>query len=535
MQAYSNHSLFEIARENYRTLLKHCKDLQDEGYWEQPQQILKQSVYDVLDIYVQAILVSYAVFSKHYMKEDIEFILSTADTNHFLLDPDKGIEDSVAAHAERILASPPIILQLCDLRDQEKGTRSAETFFETLINIILAMAYLNSSKDQFVIEYIQQYYNKVHVFISTRMRHQYILDEKYVFRKICSEIFKTGVYIEGEYCRQQETMLNSLYKNQKEAGCVDRDSSDDFNQKVEEEKVNEHDDSKERQSKEHNAKESQTVEKTTNNRLDELLEELNTLIGLSEVKEEVNSLINLIKVRKMREKFNMPVMEMSYHMVFTGNPGTGKTTVARIIAGIYKELGLLTNGTLIETDRAGLVAGYVGQTAIKVTEVVEKAIGGVLFIDEAYSLTNNTSGNDFGNEAIDTLVKLMEDHRDDLVVIVAGYKKEMEAFLKSNTGLVSRFNKFIEFKDYSVEELVDILKRLASKSALIIDDEAIEYVSTALGKMTKAARNRFGNARGIRNVFEKIVTKQANRLVTYENPSMEQLTQIKLEDAIDVM
>lgn len=561
MQAYSNHSLFEIARENYRTLLKHCKDLQDEGYWEQPQQILKQSVYDVLDIYVQAILVSYAVFSKHYMKEDIEFILSTADTNHFLLDPDKGIEDSVAAHVERILASPPIILQLCDLRDQEKGTRSAETFFETLINIILAMAYLNSSKDQFVIEYIQQYYNKVHVFISTRMRHQYILDEKYVFRKICSEIFKTGVYIEGEYCRQQETMLNSLYKNQKEVGCVNRNSSDDINQTKEEEIVEEYDDSKERQSKENNeiVKESQTVEETkeieetneieeiteieetteieenTNNRLDELLEELNTLIGLSEVKEEVNSLINLIKVRKMREKFNMPVMEMSYHMVFTGNPGTGKTTVARIIAEIYKELGLLTNGTLIETDRAGLVAGYVGQTAIKVTEVVEKAIGGVLFIDEAYSLTNNTSGNDFGNEAIDTLVKLMEDHRDDLVVIVAGYKKEMEAFLKSNTGLVSRFNKFIEFKDYSVEELVDILKRLASKSALIIDDEAIEYVSTALGKMTKAARNRFGNARGIRNVFEKIVTKQANRLVTYENPSMEQLTQIKLEDAIDVM
>ena len=259
------------------------------------------------------------------------------------------------------------------------------------------------------------------------------------------------------------------------------------------------------------------------------------MIGLDGVKEEVNSLINLIKVRKMREKFNMPVMDMSYHMVFTGNPGTGKTTVARIVAELYKELGLLSKGNLVETDRAGLVAGYVGQTAIKVTEIVEKAIGGVLFIDEAYSLTNNTSGNDFGNEAIDTLVKLMEDHRDDFVVIVAGYKKEMEGFLKANTGLVSRFNKFIEFKDYTEEELIDILKMMANKSAMKIDEEAISYVTKQLDKMTKAAKNRFGNARGIRNVFEKIITSQANRLVNYEDPTIDQLQQIIYDDVVDVI
>lgn len=507
MQAYSNRSLFEIARENYKTLIKHCEDLLEEGYWEKPSEILKQSVFDVLDIYVQAILVSYAVNSKHFMKDDIEFILSTVDSNHFSLNPEKSIDETVVAQAERMLASPPILLQLCDLRDQEKGTRSAETFFETLINILLAMSYLNSSKDRSIIRFIQDYYNKIHVFISSRMNREYVLDEKYVFRKICSEMFKTGIYMKAEQSVQHEVVVKGLYKNV---------------EKKEIEKVVYQEDIEEKKLKQQE-------------HLEQLLEELNTLIGLDGVKEEVNSLINLIKVRKMREKFNMPVMEMSYHMVFTGNPGTGKTTVARIVAQIYKELGILSKGSFVETDRAGLVAGYVGQTAIKVTEVVEKAIGGVLFIDEAYSLTNNTSGNDFGNEAIDTLVKLMEDHRDDLVVIVAGYKKEMDGFLKSNTGLISRFNKFIEFKDYSKQELIDILESMTNKSAMEIDEEAISYVANQLDKMTKTAKKRFGNARGIRNMFEKIITNQANRLVTYENPTLNQLKQIVYDDVIGVI
>lgn len=542
MQAYSNRSLFEIARENYKTLKKHCEDLLEEGYWEKPSEILKQSVFDVLDIYVQAILVSYAVFSKHFMKEDIEFLLSTVDSNHFSLNPEKCIEDTVVAQVERMLASPPILLQLCDLRDKEKGTRCAETFFETLINIVLAMAYLNSSKDRYVIQFIQEYYNKSHIFISTRMNCDYILDEKYVFRKICSEMFKTGVHMKAEQAIHHEAIVGGLYKNVEnqyaprevtEAVNIQGSETKDsqiINQDVTCQNVLEDticDINKD------NEKQEQQQEQQE--RLTQLLEELNTLIGLDGVKEEVNSLINLIKVRKMREKFNMPVMDMSYHMVFTGNPGTGKTTVARIVAELYKELGLLSKGNLVETDRAGLVAGYVGQTAIKVTEIVEKAIGGVLFIDEAYSLTNNTSGNDFGNEAIDTLVKLMEDHRDDFVVIVAGYKKEMEGFLKANTGLVSRFNKFIEFKDYTEEELIDILKMMANKSAMKIDEEAISYVTKQLDKMTKAAKNRFGNARGIRNVFEKIITSQANRLVTYEDPSIDQLQQIIYDDVVDVI
>lgn len=221
---------------------------------------------------------------------------------------------------------------------------------------------------------------------------------------------------------------------------------------------------------------------------------------------------------------------MSYHMVFTGSPGTGKTTVARLIASIYKELGVLSKGGLIEVDRSGLVAGYVGQTALKVTEVVNKALGGVLFIDEAYSLSSPGAANDFGSEAIDTLVKLMEDHRDDLVVIVAGYTKEMNDFLQANTGLVSRFNKFIEFKDYNEDELIAIMYSMASKMEMKLEDSALEKLRTYLSGMNENAKRLFGNARGIRNLFEKMLVGQANRLSGIPEPTIEDLSIIKAED-----
>lgn len=271
-------------------------------------------------------------------------------------------------------------------------------------------------------------------------------------------------------------------------------------------------------------------EKKNQARLQKLLDELNSLVGLEQIKEEVNSLINLIKVRKMRKTFQMPEMDMTYHMVFTGNPGTGKTTVARLISRIYKELGILSEGTLVETDRAGLVAGFVGQTAIKVTEVVTKAIGGVLFIDEAYSLTNYNGQGDFGGEVIDTLVKLMEDHRDDLVVIVAGYKEEMKQFLASNTGLVSRFNKFMDFPDYTNSELMDILVQMADKAGVKIDEDALALIKEQTRQFSSDELLHFGNARGIRNLFEKIMVNQANRIVMSDDPTVEMLSTIILSD-----
>ena len=223
-------------------------------------------------------------------------------------------------------------------------------------------------------------------------------------------------------------------------------------------------------------------------------------------------------------------MDMSYHMVFTGNPGTGKTTVARLVARIYRELGILSEGQLIETDRSRLVAGYVGQTAINVREVVEQAIGGVLFIDEAYALVSPDTTNDYGSEAVDTLVKMMEDHRDDLVVIVAGYREEMEQFLRSNTGLISRFNKFITFEDYSEQQLLEILTVMAEQAGMVVEDTAVKKLGLYLASMNEQERRDFGNARGVRNVFERMIVNQANRIVLLEEPTKEQLITLTAQD-----
>ena len=263
---------------------------------------------------------------------------------------------------------------------------------------------------------------------------------------------------------------------------------------------------------------------------DELIAELNSLTGLTAVKEDVNALINLLKVQKMREQMGMKQTSVNKHLVFMGNPGTGKTTVARLLAKIYKAIGAISKGHLVEVDRSGLVCGYIGQTATKTAEVIESALGGVLFIDEAYTLTNGKGQGDFGQEAVDTLLKGMEDHRDDLVVIVAGYTEEMQSFLKCNTGLVSRFNKFIDFPDYSKEELIAILDAMADKAGLQLEESAREAVLLSLQAKTEEEWNVFGNARGIRNLFEKIVINQANRLVRLSAPSREDLMKIQRED-----
>lgn len=281
-----------------------------------------------------------------------------------------------------------------------------------------------------------------------------------------------------------------------------------------------------------NEKQTETKPEEKEETLDELMEQLDSLIGLDTVKHEVRSLINLIKVRAMRKEHDLKVMNMSFHMVFTGNPGTGKTTVARLVAKIYKQLGFLSKGQLIETDRSGLVAGYVGQTAGKVTDVVNSALGGILFIDEAYALARKGMDNDFGHEAIDTLVKLMEDHRDDLVVIVAGYTDEMHDFLTSNPGLISRFNKYIDFPDYTDDELMAILEMNAKRQGYRVTDEGKNVVRHMLTAMTAQRTVDFGNARGMRNTLEKLVQAQANRLAVCEGEiTREMLEEITGADA----
>ena len=266
--------------------------------------------------------------------------------------------------------------------------------------------------------------------------------------------------------------------------------------------------------------------------LEELMAELDALIGLREVKEEVKSLVNLVKVRSLRLEAGLPAAPVSMHMVFTGNPGTGKTTVARLLGGLYAAIGALKKGQLVEVDRSGLVAGYVGQTAIKTGQVIESALGGVLFIDEAYSLASGGE-NDFGREAIETLLKAMEDHRDELVVIVAGYSEPMERFIASNPGLESRFNKYIHFPDYEPGELHDIFLMQCQKHGYVLSDEAGKKLRAVLEELYENRDENFGNARTVRNLFEDAISRQADRLAAADKPTRDDLMTLLPEDLED--
>lgn len=258
-------------------------------------------------------------------------------------------------------------------------------------------------------------------------------------------------------------------------------------------------------------------------------EKLNDLIGLSSVKEEITKLTNFIKIQQVRESKGLKTPDISYHCVFTGNPGTGKTTVARIMASIYKDLGILKKGHLVETDRSGLVAEYVGQTAVKTNKIIDAALDGVLFIDEAYSLVQGAK-EDFGQEAISTLLKRMEDDRNRLVVILAGYGSEMKTFIDSNPGLQSRFNRYIHFPDYTANELEQIFLLSAKKNQYTLDDDALVKLEDTMASAVEHKDKNFGNARFVRNLFEKSIQNQAMRLSSQPNITEEVLSKLEAED-----
>ncbi|MGL4631701.1 MAG: AAA family ATPase [Leadbetterella sp.] len=272
------------------------------------------------------------------------------------------------------------------------------------------------------------------------------------------------------------------------------------------------------------------LETPENDTLEKTLVELNQLIGLKQVKKNVDDLVNYLKVQKIRKKEGLKIIDLSLHSVFYGPPGTGKTTVARLLSRIFKHLGYLSKGQLYETDREGLVAGYVGQTAIKVDKVVDDSMGGLLFIDEAYALTQGLGGNDFGSEAVNILLKRMEDQREDLVVVVAGYTEPMGEFISSNPGLRSRFNRYFHFDHFLPNELLEIFEQFCKKSDFQLSVDAREKLLMIFELLFEKKNESFGNARTVRNLFEVCTQQQANRLVKLKSHTKKVLKTLQEED-----
>ena len=458
----------------YMQMEEACDLLVKSGNW---QRVGASDIRLFLDMYTQALLLKMAQANGSISRDMLRFVAEIPSRDVLSIgkaSPEAALNTGFKNRS--FAEGTPLLLRCCVAMDDKDGTKSAQQFVDGVSKLLYAAADADGDMTGRELSFITTYAGSLRTFLMSRAagRHQ------------------SGV--------EEQTQ-----RDESESGAQNAPAAAQQEKAKPEEK-------------------EQTLE--------ELMAELDGLIGLDGVKREVRTLTNLIKVRKMRKEHDLKVMDMSFHMVFTGNPGTGKTTVARLIAKIYKQLGFLSSGQLIETDRSGLVAGYVGQTAGKVTEVVNSALGGILFIDEAYSLARKGMDNDFGREAIDTLVKLMEDHRDDLVVIVAGYTDEMHDFLTSNPGLISRFNKYIDFPDYTDDELMEILTMNAKRQGYTVTEDANQVVRAMLTGMSVSDRLDFGNARGMRNTLEKLVQAQANRLAEATGEiTREMLCEITAQDA----
>ena len=383
---------------------------------------------------------------------------------------------------------PPVFYWNLAENDAKRGTEASRTFIRMLTNILLYLAAVDDDVSYDEAAYITECTDKLTAICDT-----------------------SGV-------RKSREALNPLdYVTSSEPGFQEKHRLQEQTAGGEKSKAGD-------------AEKNDTEEKKPD--FDELMAQLDSLVGLDDVKKDIKNLMNLVKVRRLRKENGLPIPPMSLHMVFMGNPGTGKTTVARIISGLYAAIGVLEKGQLIEVDRSGLVAGYVGQTALKTQEVIKSALGGVLFIDEAYSLASGGE-NDFGREAIETILKAMEDHRDELIVVVAGYDGPMEKFINSNPGLQSRFNKYFYFPDYNGEQLLYIFKGQCKKNGYALTEEAEAEAKAMFEELYENRGENFGNGRDVRNVFEDTVVRQSNRVAALDAPTKDDLMQFLPEDLKD--
>lgn len=516
----------EESRQMYKLCLKRAESIGRASYIRSEGRINLVEMYkdDMLHF-----LVYIAFADGNITQEELEYINSLTYMN-FDIKLINQYADGLELKGEKILEKPPKSLEAFVRSNVGPETGEISSgYYDLIMLYVTTFNYIgndliacNQDIKQGELECLSAYINMLRTNIDVINGN--IRDEKPTIA------FKPGRRFEKKEEPEFTGYIKETNYNVASEEDKSRDGSEEFDAK---DKVKDnHRDSK--QKKESLSKDEDLDVPSDTLDLAKLMEELNNLTGMQSVKKEVNNLVNLLKVCELRKKKGLKVPPTTNHLVFLGNPGTGKTTVARILSKIYYNLGILSKGHLVEVDRSGLVAGYMGQTGEKVMEVVNKARGGVLFIDEAYALSTNKQDGDFGQEAIDILNKAMEDYRDDLIVIAAGYRDEMQDFLDANPGLRSRFNRTIDFPNYSAKELVDIITNRAKGLDYSFDEEALLHVSKLFEKTLLSPPHNFGNARSVRNYLEKAISNQANRIISTGDVNEDELMTIKLADVIDL-